>query len=143
MVQAWEAEQPGRGRKAQESRQKFLESRALKDASAAPEEDQSTAISVLSESSSIPQPPTGPVQIRQMDLSPFIVQDGGSPRVLSEEEQLARQQARQSVFREYRFQRQAVLQLRNTDREMRNETKLQQLEMAEQWQVGGKCTIMF
>ena len=35
--------------------------------------DQSTAISVLSESSSIPQPPTGPVQIRQMDLSPFIV----------------------------------------------------------------------
>jgi len=63
--------------------------------------------------------------------------------VLSEEEQLARQQARQSVFREYRLQRQAVLQLRNTDREMRNETKLQQLEMAEQWQVGGKCTVMF
>lgn len=63
--------------------------------------------------------------------------------MLSEEEQLARQQARQSVFREYRLQRQAVLQLRNTDREMRNETKLQQLEMAEQWQVGGKCTIMF
>lgn len=70
-------------------------------------------------------------------------QDGGSPRVLSEEEQLARQQARQSVFREYRLQRQAVLQLRNTDREMRNETKLQQLEMAEQWQVGDKCTVMF
>jgi len=62
--------------------------------------------------------------------------------VLSEEEQLARQQARQSVFREYRLQRQAVLQLRNTDREMRNETKLQQLEMAEQWQVGGKCTTL-
>ena len=62
--------------------------------------------------------------------------------MLSEEEQLARQQARQSVFREYRLQRQAVLQLRNTDREMRNETKLQQLEMAEQWQVGGKCTTL-
>ena len=60
MVQAWEAEQPGRSRKvswkeggrheaqmwfnnpltlqAQESRQKFLDSWALKDASAAPEE---------------------------------------------------------------------------------------------------------
>ena len=61
--------------------------------------------------------------------------DGGSPRVLGEEEHLARQQARQCVFREYRLQRQAVLQLRNNDRELRNETKLQQLEMAEQWQV--------
>ena len=39
------------------------------------------------------------------------------------------------MFREYRSQRQAVLQLRNADRELRNRTKLQQLEMAAQWQV--------
>ena len=62
-------------------------------------------------------------------------QNGESPRVLGEEEQLVRQQERQKMFREYRSQRQAVLQLRNDDRELRNRTKLQQLEMAEQWQV--------
>lgn len=62
-------------------------------------------------------------------------QNRESARVLGEDEQLVRQQERQKVFREYRSQRQAVLQLRNADRELRNKTKLQQLEMAEQWQV--------
>lgn len=54
---------------------------------------------------------------------------------------MVRQQERQKVFREYRSQRQAVLQLRNADRELRNRTKLQQLEMAEQWQVNSQFLI--
>lgn len=77
MVQAWEVEQPGRSKKAQESRQKFLEARAIKENTAVPsaEEDQSTAAaSVVSEGSTIvPHPNTGPVKIVQMDLSPYIV----------------------------------------------------------------------
>ena len=78
MMQAWEVEQPGRTKKAQESRQKFLDVRAIKESSICgpnSEEDQSTvAVSVISEgSTTIPHPNTGPVKIIQMDLSPFIV----------------------------------------------------------------------
>ena len=81
MVKAWEVEQPGRTKKAQESRQKFLESRAIKEerggggSVATEEEQQSTAVSVMSEGSSfqIPLANTGPVKIWQMDLSQFTV----------------------------------------------------------------------
>lgn len=78
MMQAWEVEQPGRTRKAQESRQKFLDARVIKESSISgpsTEEDQSTvAVSIISEGSTvIPHPNTGPVKIAQMDLSPFIV----------------------------------------------------------------------
>ena len=74
MVQAWEVEQPGRSKKAQESRQKFLDSHAIKESGTSTEEDQSTAVSVLSEgSTAVPHPNTGPVKITQMDLSPFIM----------------------------------------------------------------------
>ena len=76
MIQAWEVEQPGRAKKAQESRQKFLDENAIKENTAPSiEEDQSTvAVSVISEgSTTVPQPNTGPVKIIQMDLSPFIM----------------------------------------------------------------------
>lgn len=79
MMQAWEVEQPGRSKKAQESRQKFLDARAIKESSSntnepSTEEDQSTAVSVLSEGSTIiPHPNTRPVKITQMDLTPFVV----------------------------------------------------------------------
>ena len=74
MVQAWEIEQPGRSKKAQESRQKFLEAHTIKECASGTEEDQSTAVSVLSEASTtVPHPNTGPVKITQMDLSPFIM----------------------------------------------------------------------
>ena len=76
MVQAWEVEQPGRTKKAQESRQKFLDSHAIKEnVGPGTEEDHSTAaVSVISEGSTVvPHPNTGPVKIVQMDLSPYIV----------------------------------------------------------------------
>lgn len=75
MVQAWEVEQPGRSKKAQESRQKYLDAHAIKESvPTSTEEDQSTALSVLSDgSTAVPHPNTGPVKITQMDLSPFIM----------------------------------------------------------------------
>ena len=74
MVQAWEVEQPGRSKKAQESRQKFLDTHAIKESGPSTDEDQSTAVSVLSETSTVvPHPNTGPVKITQMDLSPFVM----------------------------------------------------------------------
>lgn len=68
MVQAWETEQPGRSKKAQESRQKFLASRAIKDGES--EGEQSSGGEGVGQ---LPVPPTGPVRIWQMDLTPFIV----------------------------------------------------------------------
>ena len=74
MVQAWEVEQPGRSKKAQESRQKYLDAHAIKESAPSTEEDQSTALSMLSEgSTAVPHPNTGPVKIMQMDLSPFTM----------------------------------------------------------------------
>lgn len=57
MVQAWETEEPGRSKKAIDSRKKFLEARGIK-------EDQPVNGG---------QAPNGPVKIQQMDLSPFIM----------------------------------------------------------------------
>lgn len=59
----------------------------------------------------------------------------GPPKLLDEHEQALRQQERQALFKDYRAKRQAILQVRNEDREKRNEMKTQQLELAEQWQV--------
>ena len=42
---------------------------------------------------------------------------------------------RQQLFKEYRNSRQIVLDLRNEDRQRRNEAKAKQIELAEQWQV--------
>lgn len=66
MVQAWETEQPGRTKKAQESRHKFLAARAIKDGLS--DVDIST-----DGGNGLPTPPTGPVKIVQMDLAPFYV----------------------------------------------------------------------
>ena len=63
MVQAWETEQPGRNKKAQESRNKFLATRAIKD-----DVDLST-----DGVDGLPRPPTGPVKLLQMDFTPFYV----------------------------------------------------------------------
>ena len=65
----------------------------------------------------------------------FYSKEGGTPILLDEAEQARRLAERQKVFKEYRASRQAVLELRNEDRLHRNEAKLKQLEMAEQWQV--------
>ena len=63
MVQAWEAEQPGRCKAAQESRQKFLEARAIRQEKTPDEESTEGVL----------RPNTGPVKIWQMDLTPFIM----------------------------------------------------------------------
>lgn len=62
MVQAWEAEQPGRCKAAQESRQKFLDARAIREEKT----DEDSPEGVL-------RPNMGPVKIWQMDLTPFIM----------------------------------------------------------------------
>ena len=71
MVQAWEAEQPGRCKQAQESRQKFLDARAIREEKA--NDDDITSTSTLEGGHPHPQPNTGPVKIWQMDLTPFIM----------------------------------------------------------------------
>lgn len=60
----------------------------------------------------------------------------GAPKLLDEQEQARQLAERQKLFQEYRESRQIMLQRRNEDREKRNEAKLKQLEIAEQWQVG-------
>lgn len=69
MVQAWEAEQPGRCKEAQESRQKFLDARAIREDN----EDESNSTSTIEGASTMPHPNTGPVKIWQMDLTPFTM----------------------------------------------------------------------
>ena len=73
MVQAWEAEQPGRTKKAIESRRKFLEAHSIKDDHG---KKQGSAVDVLAASSKqadFPKPNIGPVKIWQMDLTPFYM----------------------------------------------------------------------
>lgn len=72
MMQAWEAEQPGRCKKAHESRQKFLEARAIKEEKVAEDELNSTS-TLDSIPASAPRPNLGPVKIWQMDLTPFTM----------------------------------------------------------------------
>ena len=59
----------------------------------------------------------------------------GSAKLFDESEERARLQERQKLFKDYRTKRQAVMQVRNADREQRNLAKIKQLEQAEQWQV--------
>ena len=78
MVQAWEAEQPGRQKESIKSRQKFLESRAIDEKMAADEEDSSSSTATVDpepavSTPSLPRPNTGPVKIWQMDVTPFVV----------------------------------------------------------------------
>jgi hypothetical protein len=159
MVQAWEAEQPGRSKKAQESRQKFLEARAIQEEKGGEEELISTS-TLESIPASVPRPNVGPVKIWQMDLTPFLMYAPGKcnahpltgcslslslslslskesdiPILLDETEQARRLEERQKLFKDYRSSRQAVLELRNEDRQLRNEAKVKQIEQAEQWQV--------
>ena len=55
--------------------------------------------------------------------------------MLDESELQLRVQERQKLFKDYRTERQGILEQRNLDREARNEAKVKQLEQAEQWQV--------
>lgn len=57
------------------------------------------------------------------------------PRLLDENEKDARIEERRKLFKEYRANRHTVIELRNLDREQRNEAKIKQLELAEKWQV--------
>ena len=59
----------------------------------------------------------------------------GQAKLFDESEEKARLQERQKLFKDYRNKRQAVVQIRNADREQRNEAKVKQLEQAEEWQV--------
>ena len=60
--------------------------------------------------------------------------ESSTPTLLDEAEQEKRLAERQKLFKDDRDARQAVLELRNEDRQRRNEAKLKQLETAEQWQ---------
>ncbi len=73
MVQAWEAEQPGRTKKAQESRRKFLEAHAIREENSNQGEGSATDVQTLSKQPDIPKPNTGPTKIWQMDLTPFYM----------------------------------------------------------------------
>ena len=59
----------------------------------------------------------------------------GPAKLFDESEERARLQERQKLFKDYRTKQQAVMQVRNADREQRNLAKIKQLEQAEQWQV--------
>ena len=58
-----------------------------------------------------------------------------TPILLDEKEQARRMEERQRLYKEYRSSRQTMLDLRNEDRQRRNEAKVKQIEMAEEWQV--------
>jgi len=73
MVQAWEAEQPGRTKKAQESRRKFLEARSVKEDDPGKTQGSAVDVRVSPKQADVPQPNTGPVKIWQMDLTPFYM----------------------------------------------------------------------
>lgn len=68
---------------------------------------------------------------------PLSSKESDTPILLDEAEQAKRLEERQKLFKEYRISRQAVLELRNEDRQCRNEAKVKQIELAEQWQVRG------
>ncbi len=75
MVQAWETQEPGRSKKAIKSRQKFLDTRAIREGTQGPAGgggDNGGGGNSTSETG-IPQPNIGPVKINQMDLTPFIM----------------------------------------------------------------------
>ena len=61
--------------------------------------------------------------------------EGTEAKLFDENEEKARQQERQKLYKDYRSKRHAVVQIRNADRELRNEAKIKQLEQAEEWQV--------
>lgn len=61
--------------------------------------------------------------------------ESDTPILLDEAEQARRLEERQKLFKEYRISRQAVLEMRDEDRQRRNEAKVKQIELAEQWQV--------
>lgn len=61
--------------------------------------------------------------------------ESDTPILLDETVQAQRLAERQKLFKEYRSSRQAVLDLRNEDRQHRNEAKSKQIELAEKWQV--------
>ena len=65
----------------------------------------------------------------------FYSKHEGPAKLFDESEERARLQERQKLFKDYRTKRQAVMQVRNADREQRNLAKIKQLEQAEQWQV--------
>ena len=65
----------------------------------------------------------------------FCSKHEGPAKLFDESEETARLQERQKLFKDYRTKRQVVMQVRNADREQRNQAKIKQLEQAEQWQV--------
>ena len=65
----------------------------------------------------------------------FYSKHKGPAKLFDESEERARLQERQKLFKDYRTKRQEVMQVRNADREQRNQAKVKQLEQAEQWQV--------
>ena len=64
--------------------------------------------------------------------------ESDTPILLDEAEQTRRLEERQKLFKEYRISRQAVLEMRDEDRQRRNQAKVKQIELAEQWQVRTK-----
>lgn len=69
MVQAWETEEPGRTKKAQASRQKFLEARAIIEEG----EEGAQSATDVAQKQDVPKPNTGPIKIWQMDLTPYTL----------------------------------------------------------------------
>ncbi len=65
----------------------------------------------------------------------YFRKESETPILLDENEKALRLEERQKLFKEYRSSRQAMLDLRNEDRQRRNEAKVRQIELAEQWQV--------
>ncbi|KAL5457345.1 hypothetical protein EMCRGX_G034594 [Ephydatia muelleri] len=134
MVQAWEAEQPGRTKKGMESRQKFLESQGLSK-NPGEGEDQSTVAPATSDVPTVGVPTSLRPALRELDLSPYITDHGMPESLLDEKELTLRQQQRQNTQQTYRTSRHNVMEMREAERQLRNQWKNKQLEMAERWQI--------
>ncbi|XP_070569023.1 androglobin-like isoform X9 [Ptychodera flava] len=155
MKQAWEAAEPGRAAKAQESRRKFLEENMIKVEKESEDEESKdiessepvsegppkTPASELEDNpadailTNEPPPPPPPKEIlREIDRTPFLRNSNVEPRLLDEEEMRREQDEQQRTIQEYRLFREEVLESREEDRKRRNAAKERQIEDCEKLQ---------
>jgi len=157
MKQAWEAAEPGRAAKAQQSRQKFLNEHMVKVEKDAIEEEtgdeeqheekDASASEIYTVTSPVQSeadqgeltlvpPPKEPDQILQPLAPPKTIRSrGGVPVLLDEEEKEARLQERAALARAFKTMREEVVEKkREQDRLDRNAAKERQLQEAEEMQ---------
>ncbi|XP_035827266.1 androglobin [Aplysia californica] len=78
-----------------------------------------------------PPPPAAKEMLEPLDVTPFVRKTLAEPRYLGEEELHQLLEKRQKDVAEYKAFREQVERWRDADRQMRNKTKLQQLEQCQ------------